>query len=130
MCDEICLINRGREVLGGNVREIKRGFGHRAIALEGDNLDGLLDHSPLVKSLNRLPYHVELTLHDAANPQELLRDLVSGGASLTRFEMVEPTLNEIFIESVGKSEAAGKTESVTHSLQEKEIHHEETKRTK
>jgi ABC-2 type transport system ATP-binding protein len=104
LCDEICLINRGRKVLSGNIREIKRSFGHRAIALEGENLDGLLDNSPLVKNFSRLQYHFEVTLQDGANAQELLRQLVAGGVSLTRFELVEPTLNEIFIESVQQSE--------------------------
>ncbi|HZS04127.1 MAG TPA: ATP-binding cassette domain-containing protein [Blastocatellia bacterium] len=105
MCDEICLINRGRKVLDGNVREIKRGFGHRAIALEGENFDGLLDNPALVRKANRFQYHVEVELEDGANPQELLRALVNGGAKLTRFEMVEPSLNEIFIESVNRTNA-------------------------
>jgi ABC-2 type transport system ATP-binding protein len=106
MCDEICLINRGRKVLEGNVREVKRRFGSRAIALEGENFDGLLDTSPLIKKLDRLPWHFEVALHEGTDAQELLRSLMNGGAKITRFEMVEPSLNEIFIESVKQSETA------------------------
>lgn len=103
MCDEICLINRGQKVLSGNVREIKRGFGHRAIAIEGEQLDGMLEPSAIISEAHRFPYHVEVTLHDGADAQELLRNLINGGAIIRRFEMVEPTLNEIFIESVNRS---------------------------
>lgn len=103
MCDEICLINRGQQVLSGNVREIKRGFGHRAIAIEGEQLDGMLEPSAIISEVHRFPYHVEVTLDDGANAQELLRNLINGGAIIRRFEMVEPTLNEIFIESVNRS---------------------------
>ena len=108
MCDEICLINRGSKVLEGNVRAVKKRFGHRAIAIEGTSLDGLLDHSALVHNVNRFPHHVEVTLQNGAGSQELLRALVNGGAEITRFELVEPSLNEIFIESVGQSEAERK----------------------
>ncbi len=112
LCDEICLINRGRKVLEGNVRAVKKSFGHRAIAIEGTSLDGLLDHSALVNSIHRFPHHVEVTLTAGAGSQELLRALVNGGAELTRFELVEPSLNEIFIESVGQAEAERKNATV------------------
>src|SRR5262245_55746531 len=49
LCDEICLINHGRKVLGGSVREIKRGLGWRYIAIDGENYEPTLKNSPLVK---------------------------------------------------------------------------------
>ncbi|MBI1764326.1 MAG: ATP-binding cassette domain-containing protein [Acidobacteria bacterium] len=108
LCDEICLINRGRKVLSGPLREVKRSFGWRSLAVDGENLDGLLTDNPLVKAVTPQRHHLEVALHDGADPQALLKDLVNANARLTRFELVAPTLNEIFIESVGRAnEQAG-----------------------
>jgi ABC-2 type transport system ATP-binding protein len=103
LCDEICLINHGRKVLGGPVRDIKRGFGWRYIAIDGENYEPTLKNSPLVKEFTPNRDHTEIILQDDADPQSLLRQLVGAGARLTRFEMVAPSLNEIFIESVKRA---------------------------
>jgi len=103
LCDEICLINHGRKVLGGPVREIKRGFGWRYIAIDGDNYEPTLKNNMLVKEFTPNRDHAEIILQDGADPQSLLRQLVADGARITRFEMVAPSLNEIFIESVNRA---------------------------
>jgi ABC-2 type transport system ATP-binding protein len=103
LCDEICLINQGRKVLGGPVREIKRGFGWRYVAIDGENFEPTLKNSPLVKAFTPNRDHTEITLSDDADPQALLRQLVADGARLSRFELVAPSLNEIFIESVKRA---------------------------
>ena len=103
LCDEICLINQGRKVLGGPVREIKRGFGWRYIAIDGENYEPTLKNNPLVKGFTPNRDHTEIVLQDGVDPQSLLRQLVGDGARLTRFEMVAPSLNEIFIESVKRA---------------------------
>ncbi len=106
LCDEICLINYGQKVLGGSVREIKRSFGWRFIAIDGDNFEPALDHNPLVKRAVKRRDHTEISLQDGADPQELLKSLVNDGARITRFDLVAPSLNEIFIESVKSSQFA------------------------
>jgi ABC-2 type transport system ATP-binding protein len=103
LCDEICLINHGRQVLGGSVREIKRSFGWRYIAIDGENYEQVLNNSTLVKEIKPNRDHIEIILQDGADPQSLLRQLVDGGARLNRFELVAPSLNEIFIESVKRA---------------------------
>jgi ABC-2 type transport system ATP-binding protein len=105
LCDEICLINQGRKVLGGPVREIKRGFGWRYVAIDGENYEPTLNNNPLVKEFTPNRDHTEIILQDGADPQSLLRQLVADGARLSRFEMVAPSLNEIFIESVKRANA-------------------------
>ncbi len=100
LCDEICLINRGQKILGGSVREIKRSFGWRYIAIDGDNLELALNSHPAVKNISRRRDHIEVTLLDSNDPQILLQHLLDSGARITRFELVAPSLNEIFIESV------------------------------
>ncbi len=103
LCDEICLINHGRQVLGGSVREIKRSFGWRFIAIDGENYEPALRDHPLVKQVTPNRDHTEIVLRDGADPQALLRSLVEDGARLSRFELVAPSLNDIFIESVKRA---------------------------
>ena len=103
LCDEICLINRGQKILGGQVREIKRGFGWRYIAIDGENFEEVLNGHSAVKQLSRRRDHVEVTLADDNDPQLLLQHLLANGARISRFELVAPSLNEIFIESVKRT---------------------------
>lgn len=103
LCDEICLINRGHQILGGSVREIKRGFGWRYVAIDGENFEDVLNVHPSVRQVTRGRDHVEVTLEDQADPQLLLQHLLAKGARITRFELVAPSLNEIFIESVKRT---------------------------
>ena len=103
LCDEICLINQGRKLLGGPVREVKRGFGWRYVAVDGENFEETLRNNPLVREFTPNRDHTEIFLENGADPQSLLRQLVSDGARVTKFEMVAPSLNEIFIESVKRA---------------------------
>jgi ABC-2 type transport system ATP-binding protein len=103
LCDEICLINHGRKLLGGPVREIKRGFGWRYVAIDGENFEETLKNNPLVKEFTPNRDHTKIFLQDGADPQALLQQLVGAGARITKFEMVAPSLNEIFIESVKRA---------------------------
>jgi ABC-2 type transport system ATP-binding protein len=103
LCDEIALINRGRKVLSGTLREVKRSFGWRAIAVEGENLNGQLTNHPLVNSVTQMRDYMEVSLQEGADPQILLKDLVNADVRLSRFELVAPSLNEIFIESVKRA---------------------------
>lgn len=113
MCDAICLVNRGRNIVSGPLREVKRNFmqglPERKIALDAENVNGQLDNATLIKSITPRGSHLELTLQEGANPQELLQRLVAAGASINRFELVEPTLNEIFIASVNRTNDISRT---------------------
>jgi ABC-2 type transport system ATP-binding protein len=99
MCDDICLINHGTQVLGGGLKEVKRRFGKNTIILDYSGPDSFLG-ADLVKRHNRFPNYSEILLNDGADAQEVLRRALAAGARVNRFELVEPSLNEIFIESV------------------------------
>lgn len=102
LCDDICLINKSRKVLDGGLREVKRSFGRRAVALRAENVDSVLDDPRLVASVKPFGDYSEVLLAEGADAQELLRRLVAGGANVTRFESVEPSLHDIFIQKVSE----------------------------
>lgn len=104
LCDSICLIDKGKAVLQGDLKEIKGRFGrsHVQIEYEGDN--GFLQQSGLVQSFNNYGNYVEVRMAPGADAQQLLR-LASERSRINKFEVVEPSLEEIFIQVVGKSNA-------------------------
>jgi ABC-2 type transport system ATP-binding protein len=104
MCDDICMINRSRKVLDGSLREIKRSFGRNSVALRLEGGDSVLDDTSLVAKVERHSDELEALLAEGADAQELLRQLLHAGARVSKFELVEPSLNDIFIAKVGENE--------------------------
>jgi ABC-2 type transport system ATP-binding protein len=105
MCDAICLINHGRSVLAGDLRAIKKSYGKNTLRIEYTGDDSFLDQPTLVEKLNHYGAVVEAKLRPGADPQEILKAAVARGVRLTRFELVEPPLHDIFIEKVSEAHA-------------------------
>jgi len=99
MCDDICLINHGRQVLSGSLREVKRRYGKNTVILDYEGTDSFLGVD-LIKHHKRFANYSEILLNDGADAQEVLKRALESGARVNRFELVEPSLNEIFIETV------------------------------
>jgi ABC-2 type transport system ATP-binding protein len=103
ICDDICLINRSRKVLEGGMREVKRGFGRNAVGLRISGGEEVLADRMLVSKVERHSDSVEVLLAEGADAQELLQRLLAAGATIEKFEMMEPSLHDIFIEKVTES---------------------------
>jgi ABC-2 type transport system ATP-binding protein len=97
MCDSICLIDKGRNVLDGELRAIKQSYGKNTLHIEFTGSDNFLNN-PAITNRTRLGNGVEAKLKPGADPQEILRAAVQANVSITRFELLEPSLNEIFID--------------------------------
>jgi ABC-2 type transport system ATP-binding protein len=97
MCDSICLINHGNCVLEGELRAIKQSYGKNTVHIEFSGRDSFLSH-PAVASVNRFGSGAELKLKPGGDPQAVLKAAVEAGAQINRFELLEPSLNDIFIE--------------------------------
>ena len=100
LCERICLINKGRKVLEGELSDIKRQYGRNTVRLEFNGDDTFLNDSRLIRSKDYYGNYVEVHLQEGADPQDLLRSALRH-AAVTRFEVTEPSLNDIFIEVVG-----------------------------
>jgi ABC-2 type transport system ATP-binding protein len=104
ICDDICLINRSRKVLDGSIREVKKSFGRNSIALRVEGTNGNLATSRLVSNIQHHSDEMEVLLASDADPQEFLKQLIDSGAVVTKFEMIEPSLHDIFIEKVSETQ--------------------------
>jgi ABC-2 type transport system ATP-binding protein len=100
MCDSICLIDHGHNVLDGDLRTIKQSYGKNAVHIEFTGPDGFLTH-PAIASVNRFGSGAEAKMKPGADPQDVLKGALEAGARIQRFELLEPSLNEIFIEKTG-----------------------------
>jgi len=104
ICEDICLLNRSKKVLSGDLREVRRSFGRNMIALRVEDGDGVLEDRSLLMKVERRGDDLEATLAEGMDAQDLLRRLVSVGARVTKFELVEPSLHDIFIEKVSEKQ--------------------------
>lgn len=100
LCKDIILINKARKVLGGSLREIKESYGKNLVALRGSNFGPVLDDRTIVLKVVSNADDIEVQLANGVSSGILLKKLVDAGASLTKFEEIEPSLNDIFIERV------------------------------
>jgi ABC-2 type transport system ATP-binding protein len=97
LCDSICLINKGQNVLSGELRAIKQSYGKNTLHVEFTGNDSFLQH-PGVGQITRLVSGIEAKLKPGTDPQQILKAAVESCAQITRFELLEPSLNEIFID--------------------------------
>jgi ABC-2 type transport system ATP-binding protein len=98
MCDAICLIHNGDVVLSGAMREIKSRYPNNRVQMIFSGSDAFLRHPSIVSAKN-YNGRAEIILRDGDNGQALLAEAVTM-ATISRFEVMEPTLEEIFIEEI------------------------------
>ncbi len=103
LSDAICLLDRGRAVLSGSLREIKGRYGKRFVQIEYEGDGRLLAAHPTVESATDYGNYAELRLRPGADAQQLLRE-VAPRLRISRFEVMEPSLEHIFIDAVTKGD--------------------------
>jgi ABC-2 type transport system ATP-binding protein len=99
LCDSICLVNNGRAVLAGKVREIKATYKRDRVIVEFEGSSDFLNSREIAEWKN-YSGHAEIKLKENGDAQKLLHEAASA-AKIYRFELVEPSLEEIFIQTVG-----------------------------
>jgi ABC-2 type transport system ATP-binding protein len=100
LCSDILLINKSRKVVSGSLREVKAGYSKNLIALRAVGGEKVLEDKSLVAKITEHADEKEIVLAEKADAQVLLKKLVESGAVVAKFEQIEPSLNDIFIEKV------------------------------
>ena len=100
-CSDLVILNRGKTVLSGNLKEIKDSYETNKVLIETTNeIDGILKRLKVdVLDKNDDEYLVST---DADNRRKLLKELVKNNIDVKTFKVIKPTLHEIFIEKVGE----------------------------
>lgn len=105
MCDDICLFNQGKAVLQGNLQSIKQSFGNNTVLLDFIGDSEFLNQLVGVRINNRSTNFAEIRLLEGASPQHIL-EIAMKHAEIQRFEIVQPSLQDIFISTVNDTKAA------------------------
>lgn len=100
-CSNLVILNRGKTVLSGNLKEIKDSYETNKVLIETtDEIDGILKRLKVdVLDKNDDEYLVSA---DADDRRKLLKELVKNNIEVKTFKVIKPTLHEIFIEKVGE----------------------------
>ena len=99
LCDAIAIIFQGKLVLQGTVREIKSRYPRNRVHMVFSGSDRFLGHPGVLEAKNYAGI-AEIILRAPEQAQSLLAHAVADGTAVTRFEVLEPSLEEIFIETV------------------------------
>ena len=111
LCEAVALIDKGKVVLAGALRDVKRSTGRRVVrlALDGKEIDG--DGAAALPWLASLPGvrvtrpgqdYTELDVPRDVDPEVILRAALDNGERVTNFLIADPSIEEIFIEKVGR----------------------------
>jgi ABC-2 type transport system ATP-binding protein len=101
LCRQITIMHRSNPVLQGSIREIKKKFPQERVLLSADQPIRGLESVPGVLSAVEHEHGWELKVREPEAAQAVLRHALAQGP-VRRFELMEPTLNEIFIKTVGE----------------------------
>lgn len=105
LCQDVVIINKGQSIVQGNVQEIKRQHGRNVVRLKLDNdaearwLDGL----PGLQVTKRRQDYIEMHIEAGFAPNLIVETALQHRGIISLFELVEPSLTDIFIEHVGKT---------------------------
>jgi ABC-2 type transport system ATP-binding protein len=100
LCDRILLIDHGKRVLYGTLKEIQQSFASQDVMVTP--LNGLPETIEGVREIRKINGRYRLVLEEQAKPNLVLKNLINNGADLVEFEIAVPPLNEIFIQVVKK----------------------------
>jgi ABC-2 type transport system ATP-binding protein len=103
MCEDVVIINKGQTVVQGSVREVKRQHGRNVIRLKLDNDPEATWLNALegIQVTKRRQDYIEMQIQAHLNPNVIVEAALQHGGNITLFELAEPSLTDIFIETVG-----------------------------
>ncbi|QQS37436.1 MAG: ATP-binding cassette domain-containing protein [Ignavibacteriales bacterium] len=102
LCSEILLIDKGKDVCSGSLASIKKSFAENHVKIGFEGNPELIRSLPGIKQLDVYSNYAEIKLESEVAPSEFLKLLVNR-ISITHFSILEPTLNQIFIDVVNRA---------------------------
>jgi len=105
LCDHICMISAGNKVLDGSLTDVKAKFGRNALHIDIEGEGAFIRALPGVKNMTEFNNYIEIDLEDDADTNALLL-AVAGKVSVRRFQLVEPSLYNIFRHMAGDTDVA------------------------
>ncbi len=100
LCENLCILQKGKPIVHGALKDIKRSYGKKNLLVKADfDLSFLADH-PAVLKYRATTEGIELQIADEQAAMQIQNDVMSRGF-VRQFALEEPSLHDIFIEKVG-----------------------------
>ncbi len=100
-CSDILIMNKGKTVLQGNLKDIKATYPATRVQIDTDQDISQQIKSHQLKIENSKNHQYTIKISNETQAEKLLQELVSANIKINKFEIMKPTLNDIFIEKVG-----------------------------
>ncbi|RIO35995.1 ATP-binding cassette domain-containing protein [Staphylococcus saprophyticus] len=100
LCDNVCILNKGELVVSGPIDEVKTDHGNKRVVIETDHEMPEIDKVDGVLEVDRNKREIKAMI-ETESVAEQIYDIVKQYGFVKRFQVVEPSLNEIFIDKVG-----------------------------
>ena len=107
LCESLAIVDRGKVVVGGALRDVKRSLGRQVVKISVS--DHRLAFMAGVQGAKVIRWGVEqseIELEPGVEPAVILRAAVESGAEVRHFEIADPSLEQIFIDHVGQASAS------------------------
>lgn len=101
LCESLCILRKGKVVVNGSLKDIKRSFGKKNIILNADFDCSFLQTNPYVVGFRPTAVGAELQIAKESDAEQILQEVVGKGL-VRKFALEEPSLHDIFIETVGE----------------------------
>ncbi|MDW4450469.1 ABC transporter ATP-binding protein [Staphylococcus saprophyticus] len=100
LCDNVCILNKGELIVSGPIDEVKTNHGNKRVVIETDHEMPEIDKVDGVLEVDRNKREIKVMI-ETESVAEQIYDIVKQYGFVKRFQVVEPSLNEIFIDKVG-----------------------------
>ncbi|GAA0447826.1 MAG: ABC transporter ATP-binding protein [Bacillota bacterium] len=102
LCEHLCILHKGKQVVQGSLQDIKRSYGRKNLIIHASFPLDFLQSFPGVVTYKNVMEGCRLQIESEAISQDIFQAL-QGKGFIRKFELEEPSLNDIFIEKVGAS---------------------------
>jgi ABC-2 type transport system ATP-binding protein len=107
ICSEIFIINKGKEVISGNLSDIKKQYGSNSVIVEFDGDGSFIENLDFVDNVLKYPRYMEVNLKKGAEANQLFKS-IAGKINVSRFESKTSSLHNVFVTLVGTDKGLGK----------------------
>ncbi len=112
ICDHIILVNKGKKILDGTVKQVRQQFKENLFSIGLEKLDGVASNT-IFEVINRRDDHLVVKIHDGQKPNDVLKYFIDKGEAVHSFNEILPSLNEIFIRLVENTPLSRQFEKIT-----------------
>ncbi|PTI68128.1 ABC transporter ATP-binding protein [Staphylococcus succinus] len=100
LCDDVCILNKGKLVVSGPINEVKANHGNKSVIIETEHEMKEINNLPGVLQVERNKKEIKAMIESESIAESIYEVVIQYGF-VKRFQVVEPSLNEIFIDKVG-----------------------------